>query len=286
MSIADGVSLAIDRACQVNATALQIFTRNQVQWEAPPLEPETACEFRNRFTESGIRFLCAHSSYLINLASPDDTTRERSLTALVEELTRADALGCACLVMHPGSPKDDPRETGISRVVSGILAAFDQTRDLRVKLAIEDTAGQGNVFGSNIAEIADILHRAGDHPRLAMCLDTCHAFAAGYDLCDASVVADLASAIDDSIGLDRLLVLHLNDSLGACGSRRDRHAHIGKGQVGETGFRNILHEPRFAAIPGIIETPKNTKTLAEDVTNLSRLRRLQRERRGAEATAS
>ncbi len=279
MSIAGGVALAVDRAQRVKATALQIFTRNQVQWHAPPLAPETACEFRNRCAANSLRFLCAHSSYLINLASPNDVTRERSLTALVEELTRAEALGCSCLVMHPGSPKDESRDLGLQRVVDGVRAAFEQTSGLSVKLALENTAGQGNVLGSNVAELGQILRKTDAHARLAFCIDTCHAFAAGYDLRDRSVVAEFATAIDDELGLDRLLVLHLNDSLGGCGSRKDRHAHVGKGEIGSRGFRNLLHEPRLAAVPGVIETPKDAKTLAEDITNLRRLRRWQREQR-------
>jgi deoxyribonuclease-4 len=180
MSIAGGLSKAVDRALPVQATALQIFTRNQKRWVNPPLEAAEATAFRE--AAGHLRYVCAHAGYLINLASPDEAARERSLDALLDELGRAEQLGCDCLVLHPGSPKKDGRAIGLSRIAAGLREALSRTAGGEVRIALENTAGQGSTLGSTFRELGDLLDACDRDSRLAVCLDTAHAFAAGYDL--------------------------------------------------------------------------------------------------------
>ncbi len=274
MSISGGMERAIERAERVGASALQIFTKNQVQWRSPPLHEIEAARFRQQYAASALRFLCAHASYLINLASNNSAVREKSMDALVVELDRAEALGCDCLVLHPGAPKDDGAAVGLDRIGHGLNHALQATTGYRVKIAIENTAGQGSVLGSTMAQIEAILQRTDHHPRIAFCLDSCHAFAAGYDLRTDSGMQRLVSEVEDHIGVDRLLVLHLNDSHGECGTHLDRHQHIGAGMIGREGFRRLLRHPALKHVPGIIETPKDDELLTEDRQNLAVLREL------------
>ncbi len=276
MSIADGVDKAVERADRIGATALQIFTRNQVRWEAPPRSKDEIRRFQRRLAASRIRFVCAHASYLINLASSDDEIRQRSCRALVDELSRAQDLNCFCLVLHPGSPKLDGAAVGLERVVAGLREVLEKTEALKVRIALENTAGQGNVLGGYVAQLMEIIHRLDNHPRLGLCLDTCHGFAAGIDFRVVRAVESLAEEIRCGVGLERLYVLHLNDCKTECGSGIDRHQHIGQGHLGNEGFRNLLSEPLFKGIPGIIETPKKDSDWASlDVANLTRLRELE-----------
>ena len=275
MSIAGGVPNAVARAEAVNATALQIFTRNQLQWRVPELDGEQVQRFLQAASDSALEFVCAHGNYLTNLAATDRLIRERSFESLVIELGRAEALGCRCVVMHPGSPKGDGASRGTRRVAAHLRRALEATADLRVSIAVENTAGQGATLGATFAELGEVIDRAGGHRRLAVCIDTCHAFAAGYDLRTPQDVTALADEIEATVGLDRIMLLHLNDSKGECGQRTDRHEHIGKGSIGCRGFQCVLNEPALRGIPGIIETPKHPKTLAEDRENLRELRRLE-----------
>ncbi|MBT7167134.1 MAG: deoxyribonuclease IV [Victivallales bacterium] len=272
MSIAGGCPKAIEHALSVQATALQIFTRNQKRWESKPLAQAEADAFRGASVE--LDYVCAHAGYLINLASPDESMRERSLVALLDELDRAERLGCDCLVLHPGSPKDDASTIGIGRVAKGLREALRATAGAEVRIALENTAGQGSTLGSTLQELGAILDACDRDPRLAVCIDTAHAFAAGYDLRTETGLAALLRGIEQFVGWERLRVLHLNDAKNRCGSRADRHEHIGQGQIGEDGFRRLLTAPELRHVPGIIETPKDGKSLAEDVTNLATLRRL------------
>ncbi len=276
MSIAGGFPNAVRRARRVNATALQIFTKNQVRWRAPTLNMADVTAFRKNAASAGIRFVCAHDSYLINPASPSERVRRLSENALEVEVRRADALGCACLVMHPGSPKDDPTDIGLSRVCETLARVLECTSDCTIRIALENTAGQGRTLGAELEQLAQIIEHLARHPRLGICLDTCHAFAAGYDLRTPHAVHVFAERVRDTIGLERVIMLHLNDSKGELGSRLDRHEHIGRGRIGEAGFAALLAEPLLRGIPGILETPKDPGTLAEDVRNLTLLRRLER----------
>lgn len=275
MSISGGLSNAVERARQVECTALQIFTKNQRRWQAPPLTEEDARAFREAYAASGLQYLCSHVSYLINLASSNETTRNRSREALVDEIQRAERLGCDCVVMHPGSPGADGLETGLTRISDGLRFVLGATRGSPVRIALENTCGQGARIGATIGQLGELLFRMAGHKRIALCLDTCHAFAAGIDWRLPGETGRVADQIEAVFGMERLAVIHFNDSGAPLGSRRDRHAHIPGGRIGEIGFAHLLAEPRFAGIPGVLETPKNEKTLAEDMTNLEVLRRLE-----------
>lgn len=278
MSTAGGFITAVAQSALVDATAVQIFTKSQLRWKSTPIAVGEAKAFREAVAASPLRFVSVHDSYLINLAATADELREKSLASLTHELERGEMLGCVCLVMHPGAAKDDPREVGIQRIVEGLTQALKATAGMRIRIAIENTAGQGSTLGVKFAEIAAMIRGAGDDSRLGVCLDTCHAFAAGYELRTPQAVAAMLDEFEREIGLGRLILLHLNDSKKEFGSRLDRHEHIGKGCIGEAGFRNVLREPRLRGIPAIIETPKDEKTdpeLNEDRANLELLRKLE-----------
>jgi deoxyribonuclease-4 len=257
MSIAGGHALAIDRALNFEMTACQIFTKNANQWIAKPIAPEAAEGFRARVVESGINSFVAHDSYLINLASPDDALWEKSRAAFGDEIARCALLGVPYLVTHPGAHMGTGVDAGIQRVGEALNRLFDDLPDADVTVLLETTAGQGSTLGSAFEELAAILDLVEDQRRVAVCFDTCHAFAAGYDLRDADTYATTMQAFDDTIGLDRLSVFHLNDSKKGLGARVDRHAHIGEGELGAEAFRLLINDPRFIDRPGILETPKD-----------------------------
>lgn len=284
MSIAGGHALAIDRAMTFEMTACQIFTKNANQWNAKPIAPEAAEAFRVRFAESDVAFLVAHDSYLINLASPDDALWERSMGAFVDELTRAALLGVPFLVTHPGAHMGTGVDEGIRRVAEALNRLFDQLPEADVTVLLETTAGQGTTLGRAFEELAGIMALVEDQRRVAVCFDTCHVFAAGYDIRDAVTYAATMVAFDEIIGLGRLRVFHLNDSKKGLGSHVDRHAHIGEGELGSEAFRLIVNDARFAALPGILETPKDDDEEG-DRRNMATLRGLRGAREAAPAVS-
>ncbi len=257
MSIAGGHALAIDRAMTFEMTACQIFTKNANQWSAKPIAPEAAEGFRARVAESEVAFVVAHDSYLINLASPDDALWEKSKAAFGDELARCAQLGVDFLVTHPGAHMGSGVEDGVRRVADGLNELLDAEAEQGVTVLLETTAGQGSTLGRTFEELAVIIDRVEDKQRVAVCFDTCHAFAAGYDLRDAESYQATFQAFDEIIGLPLLRVFHLNDSKKGLGARVDRHAHIGEGELGLEAFRLLLTDVRFADRPGILETPKD-----------------------------
>ncbi|MCD6057250.1 MAG: apurinic endonuclease Apn1 [Thermomicrobiales bacterium] len=270
MSVAGGHALAIDRATAFNMTACQIFTKNANQWNAKPIAPEAAESFRTAVAASEIGFVVAHDSYLINLASPDETLRQRSTAAFGDELQRCAQLGVPWLVTHPGAHMGAGVDEGVGRVASALNQLFDALPDLGVTVLLETTAGQGTSLGRTFEELAMILALVEDQTRVGVCFDTCHVFAAGYDIRETEVYATTMQAFEDSIGLDRLRLFHLNDSKKGLGARVDRHAHIGEGELGKEAFRLLLNDERFAGHPGILETPKGDDG-EEDRRNLATL---------------
>lgn len=277
MSISGGFLTAVKQSVAAGADALQIFTKSQLRWETSPISDDAAKEFRDAVAAARIKFVSVHDSYLINLASGDPELWRKSVNSLTHEVRRAEQLGCNCVVLHPGSPKDDGAEAGIARVGKGLREVLDATSDCKAGLALENTAGQGATLGISFEEIAKIIHAAGDDQRLGVCLDTCHAFASGYELRTPMAVKLMADEFESTIGLKRLWMLHLNDSKKDCGSRVDRHDHVGVGCIGEDGFRCVLNEPAFRGLPGILETPKaeDDPTMGDDCKNLAILRRLE-----------
>ncbi len=282
MSIAGGLPRAVDRAEASRCEALQIFTKSAGQWRARELPPAEIARFRERVEETGIRPVVAHNSYLINLASAAPALRAQSMAALGDELDRAEALGLDGLVMHPGSHTNGTEEDGlqlIGEALSQLLAARPRSR---TKVLLEHTAGQGTNLGHRFEHLAAIIERLDGSPRVGICLDTCHLLTAGYDLCTEPGYADTFREFDRTVGLDRIEVFHLNDSKKPCGSRVDRHEHIGKGCLGLEPFRRLLNDPRFSRLPMLLETPKletaESKRRSDvdpwDARNLRTLRKL------------
>lgn len=277
MSIAGGFHRAVERARSVGATALQIFVKSPRQWEASPLAQDGVRAFREAVAAAGLSpYLLAHASYLINLASPRPDLRKRSLDALAVEIDRCAELAVPYLVLHPGSHDGSGAEAGLRRLAAALDRVYRATaraaRGRRgVRVLLEVTAGQGNALGARFEEIAWVMQRSERGDRLGVCFDTCHAVAAGYEFRDRRSYREMLREFDSTIGLDRLLAFHLNDSVHGLGSHRDRHAHIGRGEIGLEAFRLILNDRRFRQLPMVLETPKGDD-LAEDRLNLGVLR--------------
>lgn len=271
MSAAGGVSKAFARAESVDSTALQIFVKNANQWKAKPIPADEIAAFAAERRRTGIRPVIAHASYLINLASPEKELFDRSVAALVDELERCEALELDGLVLHPGSHVGQGEEKGLARVAQGVNAAFRGTKGFRVKLLLETTAGQGTNLGARFEHLAAIRTAVKEPERVGWCVDTCHVFAAGYDLRTPEAVAATLSEFERILGFDALGAVHLNDSLKPFASRRDRHAQLGEGEIGRAGFAAFLRDERLRRVPVILETPKG-ESLREDRRNLEEAR--------------
>jgi deoxyribonuclease-4 len=282
LSIAGGLPRAVDRAVASRCEALQIFTKSAGQWRARPLPPEEIEQFRRRVAETGIRPVVAHNSYLINLAAALRSLRQQSLISMREELARAEALGLDGLVMHPGSFTSGTERDGLRLIADGLKRLLDERPDGRTKILLEHTAGQGTNLGHRFEHLAEIIHRLGRTPRVGVCLDTCHLLTAGYDICSEEGYRRTFEEFDRIVGLQRVRVFHLNDSKKPCGSRVDRHEHIGQGCLGLEPFRRLVNDARFTELPMLLETPKQEtpesrrRTVADpwDARNLRTLRRL------------
>ncbi len=273
MSIRGGVHAAIERACSIDCTAMQIFVKNNMQWFARPLTKDEIRAFRDHAQRAQIAAAFAHANYLINLAATNPQFHANSLRALAEELTRADQLGLPFLVLHPGAHLGLGEEAGLNKIVDSIDQVFAAIPKVKTKIALETTAGQGSCLGNKFEHLAYIMRNVREPARLCVCLDTAHVFASGYDLSTVATTKKMFAEFNRTVGIKHLAALHLNDSKTARGSRVDRHAHIGKGQIGLEAFRFIMCDRRFAKIPKVLETPKG-KDLAEDVENMRTLRNL------------
>ncbi len=256
MSIGGGLPRAVDRAQASGCEALQIFTKSAGQWRARQLPPEEIAQFRQRVEESGIGPVVAHNSYLINIAAASPVLRRQSIDALGEELDRAESLGLAGLVMHPGSHTTGTEAEGLRLIADGLRELLRARPNHRALILLEHTAGQGTNLGHRFEHLAEIIARLDGSPRVGVCLDTCHLLTAGYDLCSERGYKETFRTLDRLVGLDRVKVFHLNDSKKPCGSRVDRHEHIGKGCLGLEPFRRLLNDRRFAKLPMLLETPK------------------------------
>ncbi|MDW7772951.1 MAG: deoxyribonuclease IV [Desulfobulbaceae bacterium] len=273
-SVGGGLYKAFDHIRKVGGESLQIFTRNQRQWRAAPVSREEISLFREKWEEAGGMPVASHASYLLNLGSSDMEQAGKSVASFAGELERCDLLGIPHAIIHPGSHSGAGIEAGLQNIVRNLDRVFEQTGEhSRVKVLLETTAGQGSGLGSSFEEIAWIIGRSAFPERLGVCLDTCHVFAAGYDIRTPEAYRQTFADFDKHIGLDRLFFFHLNDAKKDLGSRVDRHEHIGKGYIGLDGFRLLLNDPRFAAHPMTLETPKG-KDLREDIENLKVLRSL------------
>jgi deoxyribonuclease-4 len=274
MSIEGGLHKAFDRISLVEGQSLQIFSKNQRQWRVPELSSSEIEIFIKRWEQWGKGPVAVHDSYLINLANPDETKANRAVGAFAEEIRRSDQLAIPYLIMHPGSHVGSGTDKGLLQLTANLDRAFVEAGNAKsVMVLFETTAGQGTGLGANFEEIAYVMDNSAYSKRLGVCFDTCHAFAAGYDIRSAAEYEKTFTAFDKIIGLDRLKFFHLNDSKKGLGSRVDRHEHIGKGEIGLEGFRLLMNDPRFAEHPMVLETPKE-KDLKEDIENLKLLRSL------------
>jgi len=275
MSVAGGCPNALRLAREHHCDTVQLFTKNANQWNARPFAEEEVRLFRDALRESGLRFATAHDSYLINLASPDETLYRRSVEAFVVEVRRAEQLGLSYLVMHPGAHVNSGEEAGLARVARALDEVHARCPDFGVRVLIETTAGQGTTLGWRFEHLGRILSSVAAPDRLGVCFDTCHVFAAGYALGTRPEYEATMAAFDRAVGLEKLRVFHVNDSLKPLGSRVDRHAHIGRGQLGLGPFRSLVNDPRFADRPMILETAKEEGDNDDmDTVNLGVLRGL------------
>ena len=271
MSIAGGVDLALIRGDEVGCRAIQIFTKNSNQWKGRALGGEEIERFERNRETTGIRKVIAHDSYLINLASPDEALRKKSSYAYLDEMERCRLLGIRHLVMHPGSHKGAGEEVGLKTISAEFNDILERTGGWDVYITLETTAGQGTNLGYSFEHLARIIDGVKDKERMMVCFDTCHAYAAGYDIAEEEGYIKTFEDFDRVIGLDRLALFHINDSKKGLGSRVDRHEQLGKGEIGEMAFRLLMNDSRFSDIPKILETPKG-KDMEEDRVNLGFLR--------------
>jgi deoxyribonuclease-4 len=273
MSIAGGVDKALVRGHEVGCETIQIFTRSPRQWRPRVLNDDEVARFQRTKDETGIDPVVAHDCYLINLASPAEELWLKSLAVFVEELGHCQALGMPYLVMHPGSHVGTGEDAGLKQIALALDEARNQTAVRDVKVLLENTAGQGTNLGSTWEQLGALLSMVSDTSWLGVCFDTCHAFAAGYELRTRSGYDETWRAVDDLIGLERVEVIHLNDARGDLGSGLDRHEHIGQGRLGLEPFRMLLKDDRFESLPMLLETPKRPGH-RDDEENLRVLRGL------------
>jgi deoxyribonuclease-4 len=267
-------------AQDLQCDCLQIFSKSPRQWNAAPLDAARAADFRAAWQESGLTPLVAHDSYLINLAAPDGAVRRKSIDAMIDEVERADALGCDYLVTHCGAHLQKgcdehaslaAIEAAIRRLAGSVRDVLAATPDVSVRIALENTCAQGTCLGGPFEHLSSVLDEL-DSDRLAACIDTCHAFAAGHDMATEAGLDNAIRNIDETIGLNRVAIIHLNDSKGELGKKLDRHEHIGQGNIGRDAMRRILTHPRLRHLPFILETPELETMIG---TNLSTVRELQ-----------
>lgn len=273
MSVAGGLSLAFERARSIGINTMQIFTKNQNRWEQKPTPPEEIARWFQAQAETGIGPVVSHAAYLLNLGTPDDALWEKSVNALVDELTRAEQLGILGVVLHPGAHMDSGEEAGIARIVAGLDRAHAATPGYKTLTLLETTAGQGTVLGYTFDQLRMMAEGVREPERIGFCLDTCHIFVAGYDIRTPEAYAATMAEFDRLLGLEHLKCIHFNDAKKPLGSRVDRHDHIGTGELGLSAFGFFLNDPRLARVPMILETPKS-EDMHEDVENLRVLRGL------------
>jgi deoxyribonuclease-4 len=271
VSTAGGCRNAPLRAAEIQANAIQIFTKQPNRWAEVEVAEEDCGLYREGLQTHGVAFASAHDSYLINLASADPVLRDRSLAAFRGELRRAARLGLDALVTHPGNATDGDIARGLAQNAALIEQALEEEGG-SVRVLLETTAGSGRALGASFEQLAEMLERVSPalRPRLGVCLDTCHVYAAGYDL--RQDYDGVMGHFADVVGSERLGLFHLNDSATPFASRRDRHAAIGEGSLGEEPFRRLMNDPRFASVPRVLETPKGDDGVSADRANLARLR--------------
>jgi deoxyribonuclease-4 len=273
MSTGGGVWRALDRGREIGCEIVQIFVKNNMQWLGKPHPPADREQFAKGLVANKFSCVFGHTGYLINLGAPASENRTKSIQSLVQEIQLATDLGIPFLVLHPGAHLGAGEETGIKQIVAGLNEVFALTKKSPVRIALENTAGQGSCLGNRMSHLGAIFDQVKNPERLGICLDTAHFFAAGHDIRTPKGWDAAIKEVGSLIGLKQILAFHLNDSKTDLGSRVDRHAHIGQGKIGLEGFRHIVNDPRFKKHPGCLETPKSPD-MHEDVENLRVLRSL------------
>lgn len=277
MSTSGGVWRALQRGAQIGCEVVQLFVKNNMQWFGKAYAPEDLARYANELGAAKISVLFGHTGYLINLAAPACENRDKSIRSLIQEIQFATELGLPFLVLHPGAHLGQGEEAGLRQAARGLDEVLRATKGSPVRIALENTAGQGTCLGHQVRHLAEIYDRVKQPRRLGVCLDTAHFFAAGYDIRKPKGWTAAMEEVETLVGLDQVLAFHLNDSKTDLGSRVDRHAGIGEGKLGREAFRHIVNDARFRDVPGCLETPKSDD-LHEDVENLSILRSLVRGR--------
>ncbi|MGY8766962.1 MAG: deoxyribonuclease IV [Pirellulales bacterium] len=279
MSIAGGYYKAVNAAAEFDMQCVQVFTKNNNQWRAKPIEDTDVEKFQSALKETGVGYPISHSSYLINMASPKTELWEKSRDAMLVELQRAEQLGIPYVVVHPGAFVSSSEKEGIDKIAKALNEIHAEAPDLTSCALLETTAGQGTCLGHRFEHLADILDQLDEPDRVGVCLDTCHVFAAGYSLAPKKDFNATIRDFNKLVGIDKLKAIHLNDSKKPQGSRVDRHDHIGQGHIGEEAFKLLLQDRRFKKIPMYLETPKgDPKEELFDPMNLATLRRLEQEK--------
>jgi deoxyribonuclease-4 len=281
VSSAGGIDTAIDRVAAIGGDCVQVFTQSPRMWRPTRHTPEAIERFRARRAEAGIGGVVCHALYLCNLAASDEQVVERSIGALVTTLEAADAIGADAVIFHVGSHLGAGAELGLERAARALERVLAEA-DADSWLLMENSAGAGGTIGRSIAELAWLLEALDRHPRLGICLDSCHLYASGYDVTDVAAVRELVAEIDATIGLERLRALHVNDSATALGSNRDRHAAPGTGELGEDGLAVFVSEPRFEGLPVVLETGSDDGAVTAGDIELTRALR----ERGSQARRS
>ena len=276
MSVAGGLEHAFTAGRRVGCDCLQIFVKNQRQWQGPPLTDEQVQAYQSARREAKLSPVVAHASYLLNLASPDATTRDKSIHAMIDELQRCEALGVSALIFHPGAHMDGTVKQGIQRIARSLDKVRKVCAGYETTVLLETTAGQGTPIGWRFEQLAAIFDRVKEPDCLGVCLDTCHLFAAGYDFRKPDGYAAMIDELCETMGINKVRCIHTNDSKRECGSRVDRHEHIGKGKIGKAGFAHFMNDARWHHVPFILETPKGKDGRGTDLdtVNLKRLRSL------------
>lgn len=273
MSTAGGMAKAYERGESAGCTAMQVFVKGNTRWQFPPLKEDDVRRFREQAGVSPVRAVIAHAIYLVNLASDKEELIRKSVDDLVDELTRCDALGIPGLVLHPGAHGGAGVDEGIARIAARLDEIFDATPDGKCRILLETTAGQGSCVGDRLDHLKRIIERVARPERLGVCVDTCHVFAAGYAIHTPEGYRDFWREFEETLGMDRLQAIHLNDSKKPFGSKQDRHEHIGKGALGLEPFRMLVNDRRLRRVPMVLETDKSPD-LHEDRENLALLRSL------------
>jgi len=275
MSMAGGYYKAVEAAARMGCDCVQLFTKNNNQWRAKPIDEAQVSRFQAALAELGIGHPISHDSYLINLASPEETLWKKSIDAFVVELQRAEQLGIPYVVTHPGAYTTSSESKGLMRIIQALNEVHQQTNGLAAQCLLETTAGQGSNLGWKFEHLATLLSGVRDPDRLGICFDTCHVYAAGYPMGTEKDYKATMRALNKTVGVKKIRAFHLNDSLKPLGSRVDRHAHIGRGEMGLQPFGYLLADRRFRRVPMYLETPKGEeKGVALDVINLRTLRKL------------